>query len=96
MFCLIFLGCSIVCCVRPIRGLFAFLIGGQTMDPFKIRETNKLLNLEHSHCKQLFCWYLEKKSLINLRTFFEREKTGLGSFIEALSSMGLTDAKKSN
>ena len=29
--------------IRPTRGLFAFLIDGQMMDPFKIKETNKLL-----------------------------------------------------
>ena len=33
-----------------------FLIGGQMIDPFKIRETYKLLNLEHSDCKQL-CFF---------------------------------------
>ena len=44
--------------IRPIRGLFVPLIGGQMMDPFKIRETYKLLNLEHSDCNQLFCWCL--------------------------------------
>ena len=38
-----------------IRGLFVFLIGGQRMDSFKIREINKLLNLEGFHCKQEFC-----------------------------------------
>ena len=59
--------------IRPTRGLFAFLIDGQMMDPFKIRETNKLLSLGHSHCKQLFCCYLQSKSQINLRTL-EREK----------------------
>ena len=61
MFYLILLGCSIVCMfayIRLIRGLLAFLIGGPMKDPFKIRETNKLLNLEHSHCKQLFRWYV--------------------------------------
>ena len=43
--------------IRPIRGLFVFLIGSQMIDPFKIRENYELLNLEHSDCKQLFCWY---------------------------------------
>ena len=43
-------------------------------DPFKNRETNKLLNLEHSHCKQLFWWYLQNKSQINLRTFLNEKK----------------------
>ena len=57
----VLLGCSIVCVfvyIRPRRGLILFLLGGQMMDPFKIRETNKLLNIELSHCKQLLCWYL--------------------------------------
>ena len=55
---MIFLGYSSVCVfvyTRLISSIFAFLIGVQTIDLFKIRETNKLLNLEYSHCKQLFC-----------------------------------------
>ena len=58
---MILLACSIVCLfvyIRPIRDLFLFLLGGKTTDPFKIRETNELLNIGRSHCKQLFCWYL--------------------------------------
>ena len=45
---MVLLGCSIVCVfvyIRPIRGLFLFLLSGQMMDPFKIRETNKLFSL---------------------------------------------------
>ena len=51
---MILLACSIVCLfvyIRPTRDLFLFLLGGKTMDPFKIRETNELLNIGRSHCK---------------------------------------------
>ena len=37
---------------------YMYFNNGQMMDPFKIGETNKLVNLEHSHYKQLFYWYL--------------------------------------
>ena len=43
------------------------------MDPFKIREINKLLNLECFHCKQEFCSTYET-SQINLRTFWIKKK----------------------
>ena len=77
-----------------IRSLFSFLIGSQRMDPFKIREINKLLNLECFHYKQEFCSTYKTKVKLTLE-LFELKKKSLGSFTEAFS-MGLTDANKND
>ena len=61
------------------------------MDISKIKETNKLWNLECSHCKQLFfsCTYLTKVKLT-----WKQEKLVWETSL--FPSMSLTDANKNN